>query len=79
MAFHAIDAFSQSNNRRPHFRRMAYATDTLMAHDPVMAYEAPRPGQRRVSSSGTYYLLSTGVGLQWATSSDLKTWVVLKK
>jgi arabinan endo-1,5-alpha-L-arabinosidase len=44
---------------------MAFATDTLMAHDPVMAYE-----------QGTYYLLSTGMGIQWATSKDRKTWVV---
>ncbi len=46
-------------------RRMAFMTDTLMTHDPVMAYE-----------QGTYYLLSTGMGLQWATSKDRKTWVV---
>jgi len=44
---------------------MAFVTDTLMAHDPVMAYER-----------GTYYLLSTGMGLQWATSRDRRTWVV---
>ena len=44
---------------------MAFATDTVMVHDPVMAYE-----------NGTYYLLSTGMGVQWATSNDRKTWVV---
>ncbi len=44
---------------------MAFATDTVAAHDPVMAYE-----------HGTYYLLSTGMGIQWATSKDRKTWVV---
>ena len=44
---------------------MAFTTDTLMAHDPVMAYER-----------GIYYLLSTGHGLQWATSNDRKTWIV---
>lgn len=50
---------------RQHHRRMAFATDTVMVHDPVMAFE-----------QGTYYLLSTGVGLQWATSKDRKTWIV---
>ena len=55
----------QAQHRRPHFRRMAYVTDTLMAHDPVMAYE-----------NGTYFLLSTGNGIAWATSKDRKTWVV---
>ena len=44
---------------------MAYVTDTVMVHDPVMAFE-----------NGTYYLLSTGNGIQWATSKDRKTWVV---
>lgn len=44
---------------------MAFVTDTLMVHDPVMAYE-----------NGTYYLLSTGMGVQWATSKDRKMWVV---
>lgn len=48
-----------------HPRRMAFASDTIMAHDPVMAYE-----------NGTYYLLSTGIGIQWATSTDRKTWIV---
>ena len=44
---------------------MAYVTDSAMVHDPVMAYE-----------NGTYYLLSTGMGLSWATSKDRKTWVI---
>ena len=43
----------------------AFQTDTLMTHDPVMAYE-----------DGTYYLLSTGMGISWATSTDRKTWEV---
>ncbi len=60
----AADAQPQQG-RRPHFRRMAYATDTMMAHDPVMAYER-----------GTYYLFATGMGVQWATSTDRKTWVI---
>jgi len=46
-------------------RQMAFVTDTLMVHDPVMAWER-----------GMYYILSTGNGLQWATSKDRKTWVV---
>ena len=45
--------------------RQAFQTDTVMVHDPVMAYD-----------NGTYYLLSTGMGLQWATSTDRKTWTV---
>ena len=48
-----------------HQRRQAFTTDTVMVHDPVMAQE-----------DGTYYLLSTGHGLQWATSADRKTWTV---
>lgn len=51
--------------QRPYHRHMAFQTDTMMVHDPVMAYER-----------GTYYLLSTGMGLQWATSKDRQTWVV---
>lgn len=62
-ACHAAPAFNQPQQPRP--RRMAFATDTLMVHDPVMAYE-----------NGLYYLLSTGHGLQWATSTDRRTWVV---
>lgn len=42
-----------------------FITDTLMVHDPVMAYE-----------NGTYHIFSTGMGVQHATSSDLKTWTV---
>jgi len=47
------------------WNRQPYNTDTLMAHDPVMAYE-----------DGTYYLLATGNGISWATSKDRKTWTV---
>ena len=65
MALNAIDTFAQNNNRRPRPRRMAYVTDTVMVHDPVMAYE-----------QGTYYLLSTGMGIQWATSKDRQSWVI---
>ena len=56
---------AQNFQRRERPRRMAYQTDTVMVHDPVMAYE-----------NGTYYLLSTGMGVQWATSKDRKTWVI---
>lgn len=42
-----------------------YETTTPMVHDPVMAFE-----------DGTYHLLSTGHGLQWATSRDRRTWTV---
>jgi len=65
IALQVADAQPQNRNRRPHFRRMAYTTDSLMAHDPVMAYER-----------GTYYLLATGNGVAWATSKDRKTWTV---
>lgn len=53
------------HNRGPRPRRMAYVTDSVMVHDPVMAWER-----------GTYYLLSTGNGLQWATSKDRRSWIV---
>ena len=56
---------AQPGDRRPRSRRMAYQTDTVMVHDPVMACER-----------GTYYLLSTGNGLQWATSKDRQSWIV---
>ena len=62
VACHATQA---QPGRRQFRRQMAYATDTIGVHDPVMAYER-----------GTYYLLATGNGLQWATSTDRKTWVV---
>lgn len=42
-------------------------TDTLMTHDPVMAYE-----------NGTYHLFATGRGIQHAVSSDRKTWTLLR-
>ena len=61
MVYHVVVA----QPRGPRGRQMAFVTDTVMVHDPVMAWER-----------GTYYLLSTGNGLQWATSKDRKTWVV---
>ena len=47
------------------WRRQAFTTDTLMVHDPVMAYE-----------DGKFYIFSTGMGIQMATSTDLHTWSV---
>ena len=52
-------------NAQPRRQRVAFTTDTAMVHDPVMAFE-----------DGKYYLLSTGMGIQWATSEDRKTWTV---
>ncbi len=63
MACEAIQ--SQPPRRGFRGRQMAFATDTMMVHDPVMAWE-----------NGTYYVLATGNGLQWATSKDRKTWVM---
>ena len=40
-------------------------SDTLMVHDPVMAY-----------SHDTYHVFSTGRGIQHATSKDMKTWTL---
>ena len=48
-----------------HPAREALTTPTPMVHDPVMAYE-----------DGTYYQQSTGRGIQWARSADLRTWEV---
>ena len=48
------------------FRRMAFTTPTPMVHDPVMAFE-----------DSTYYIFSTGMGIQQMTSKDRKTWTVL--
>ena len=50
---------------QPRHRHEIFKTDTMMVHDPVIAIE-----------DGTYYLLSTGHGIQWATSTDRKTWTV---
>ena len=54
-----------AQNRRQRGQRQAFQTDTVMAHDPVMAFE-----------DGKYYLLATGMGISWATSTDRKTWTV---
>ena len=39
-----------------------------MVHDPVMAYE-----------DSTYYVFSTGIGVQMMTSTDLQTWTVYRR
>lgn len=59
--------FAQGGNpgHRRWPRREAFQTDAPMVHDPVMAWE-----------NGTYYLYSTGMGVQLATSRDRKTWTV---
>ena len=58
---------AQPQHRERH-RRAPFTTDTVMVHDPVMAWD-----------NGTYYLLSTGMGIQWATSADRKTWTMMPK
>ncbi|MBQ9671747.1 MAG: family 43 glycosylhydrolase [Prevotella sp.] len=60
----AATASAQGQRRRA--PREAFQTDTPMAHDPVMAKEGD-----------TYYVYSTGWGIQQMTSKDRKTWTVL--
>lgn len=50
----------QRNRRRT---PETFVTDTPMVHDPVMAYE-----------DGTYYLFSTGWGIQMMSSQNRKLW-----
>lgn len=50
------------------FPEEPFQTETPMAHDPVMAYE-----------DGTYYLFSTGMGIQQMSSKDGKTWTVTRQ
>ncbi len=50
---------------RHHFQRETFTTETPMVHDPVMAKEGD-----------TYYMFSTGMGIQQMTSKDCKTWTV---
>ena len=52
--------------RTPHSE--PFVVDTLMAHDPVMAFE-----------DGTYYLYATGHGISMATSKDRNKWTVYPK
>lgn len=65
MALSALILTTAVNAQPPRRQRQAFQTDTVMAHDPVMTYE-----------NGTYYLLATGMGISWATSTDRKTWTV---
>ena len=46
-------------------RTTDFTSDTLMVHDPVMAY-----------CHDTYHVFSTGRGIQHATSKDMKTWTL---
>ena len=57
---------ANGGQRRPRFPREAFQTDTPMVHDPVMAREGD-----------TYYIFSTGQGIQQMTSRDRRTWTVL--
>ena len=50
--------------RRP--QREAFTTETPMVHDPVMAKDGD-----------TYYIYSTGMGIQQMTSKDRRSWTVL--
>ena len=59
-------ALHSQEPRRQGPRREAFLTDTPMVHDPVMAKE-----------DDTYYIYSTGRGIQQMTSKDRKTWTVL--
>lgn len=59
----SLSVSAQDMKKRPPVK--PFTTDTVMAHDPVMAYE-----------DGTYYLYATGMGIMRATSKDRKTWTV---
>lgn len=56
---------AHSQERRRQWPREPFTTDTLLTHDPVMAFE-----------DGVYYLFATGMGIQLATSEDRHTWTV---
>ena len=55
--------YSQSHDKG--YPRTDFQTDQPMVHDPVMAFE-----------DSTYYIYSTGMGIQQMTSRDGKTWTV---
>ncbi len=55
-----------SAQTRRHGAREAFVTETPMVHDPVMAKDGD-----------TYYIYSTGRGIQQMTSKDRKSWTVL--
>ena len=46
----------------------SFQTDKPMVHDPVVALQ-----------DGKYYMMSTGHGLQLATSDDMRTWTVWRR
>lgn len=58
--------YSQSHDKG--YPRTDFQTDQPMVHDPVMAYE-----------DSTYYLYSTGMGIQQMTSRDGKTWTIRRQ
>ena len=66
LALAALSLTTAAQERRRGFQREAYATETPMVHDPVMAREGD-----------TYYIYATGMGIQQMTSRDRKTWTVL--
>ncbi|MBO4801400.1 MAG: family 43 glycosylhydrolase [Bacteroidaceae bacterium] len=57
-----------SEAQRPRVPREPFQTDKPMVHDPVLAYE-----------DSTYYLFSTGMGIQQMRSRDGKTWTVTRQ
>ena len=63
VTFAVVSQQADAQQRRRMMR--PFKTDTAMVHDPVMAYE-----------NGTYYVFSTGRGLQMMTSDDRRTWNV---
>lgn len=58
----AVTIAATAQRRLP---RNDFNTDTLLVHDPVMAFDG-----------GVYHVFSTGQGLQHATSRDMKRWTV---
>ena len=55
-----------AQGQRRNFRHEAFTTENPMVHDPVMAKE-----------NDTYYIYSTGRGIQQMISKDRKVWTVL--
>lgn len=62
----AVCIMAAAQGPRRGFRREPFTTDSPMVHDPVMAREGD-----------TYYIFSTGMGIQQMTSKDRQTWTVL--
>lgn len=63
-----LGLFCQSTNAQqmaPHKERRDFTTDSPMVHDPVMAKEGD-----------TYFIFSTGHGIQRMTSTDRKIWTI---